>query len=41
MTLHAPKTQEEAESMITRGPAMETGWEIVMEEKRHSPEGQV
>lgn len=38
MKLHAPMTQEEAEGMITRGPSMETGWEIVTEGKHHSPE---
>lgn len=31
MKLHAPMTQEEAERMITRGPSMETGWEIITE----------
>lgn len=40
MILHAPITQEEAESMITRGPSMETGWQVVTEGKRRSPEGQ-
>lgn len=40
MILHAPKTQEEAESMITRGPSMETGWQVITEGKRRSPEGQ-
>ena len=38
MKLHAPTTQEEAESMVTRGPSMETGWKIVTDRKRHSPE---
>lgn len=40
MILHAPKTQEEAESMITRGPSMETGWQVITEGKRRSPEDQ-
>lgn len=35
MKLHAPKTQEEAERMITKGPSKETGWEVITEGKYH------
>ena len=40
MKLHAPMTQEEAEGMITRGPSIETGWQVITEGKRRSPEDQ-